>query len=423
MRKNILGALPILLAILWITALNYPAGAQQYKPLTLDESIKLALDSNLKAKSAAYNVDVQRTLKGASWDIPKTSLDGQYGQFNSYSDDNSIELSQSLAFPTVYIYQSKLAQANFESSVWQLKSAQLEIATEVRQVYIELSYLYSKRDLLIILDSLYDDFVRAAELRASTGETNKLEMITARSQSLNVKNQILQVNTDITINLKKLQEILNTDKLVIPADTLLKRLPFTPPLDSMGIMTNPGLWYMRQQAMIAGTEQKLERNQMLPDLTFSYMNQSMIGTQDIDGASAYFGPGDRFNSIHAGITLPVVFGPSLARIKAAGLKEQAANTDAEYYEKSLKNHYKSLLQEYGKYSASVDYFEQQALPEADMIISQSTLSYKAGALDYTDYVTMLERAVGIFRNYLDALYNYNKSVISLEYITGKIFEN
>jgi heavy metal efflux system protein len=421
MRKNILGALPTMLAIFFITALMNGAGAQQYKQLTLNESIKLALDSNLKAKSAAYNVDVQQALTGASWDIPKTSLDGQYGQINTYSDDNSFQVTQSLAFPTVYVYQAKLARANVESSIWQQKTTQLEIATEVRQVYSELSYLYSKRDQLIILDSLYNDFVRAAELRASTGETNRLEVMTARSQSLDVKNQILQVNADILINLRKLREILNTEELVMPADTVLQRLPFTPPIDTMGIMANPGLWFIRQQAFVAGTEEKLERNRMLPDLTVGYFNQSMIGTQDVNGDPVYFGPGDRFNSIHAGITLPVVFGPSLARIKAAKLKVQAANTDAEYYEKSLKIHYESLLQEYAKYSASVDYFEQQALPEADMIIAQSTLSYKAGALDYTDYVTMLERSVEIRKNYLDALNNYNKSVISLEYITGKIY--
>lgn len=421
MKKRTLGALPVILAVIFFNAIFNCSTAQQYKSLTLKESITIALDSNLKAKSAAYNVDMQHALKGASWDIPKTTLDGQYGQFNTYSDDNSFEVTQSLAFPTVYVYQAKLAQANIESSVWQQKIVQLEIATEVRQVYGELCYLYSIRDQLFILDSLYKDFLRAAELRVSTGETNKLEMITARTQSMSVKNQILQVNADIMINLRKLREILNTDELVMPADTVLQRLPFTPPIDSMGIMTNPGLWYVRQQAIVAGTEQKLERNHMLPDLTIGYFNQSMIGTQDVEGAPVYFGPGDRFNSFHAGLAIPVVFGPSLSRIKAAKLKEQVANTDAEYYEKSLRIHYESLLQEYGKYSASVDYYEQQALTEADMIIAQSTLSYKAGALDYTDYVVMLERAVEIRKNYLDALNNYNKSIISLEYITGKIY--
>ena len=84
----------------------------------------MALDSNLSVRSSKYSVDVQKALKGASWDIPKTSIDGQYGQFNSYSKDNSFTVSQSFAFPTVYINQNKLAKANIKSSEWQLKTSQ-----------------------------------------------------------------------------------------------------------------------------------------------------------------------------------------------------------------------------------------------------------------------------------------------------------
>ena len=81
----------------------------------------------------------------------------------------------------------------------------------------------------------------------------------------------------------------------------------------------------------------------------------------------------------------------------------------------------SLLDEYNKYSSSVDYYEKQAVPEADLIIEQATRSYKAGALDYLDYVLTLNRALTIRQNYLDALNNFNQTIISIEYITGKIF--
>ena len=43
------------------------------------------------------------------------------------------------------------------------------------------------------------------------------------------------------------------------------------------------------------------------------------------------------------------------------------------------------------------------MPEAELIIEQATLSYKAGALDYLDYVLTLDRALAIKQNYLDAL--------------------
>ena len=47
-------------------------------------------------------------------------------------------------------------------------------------------------------------------------------MITARSQSLEVKNQLQQVTADLGIYIRKLQTILNTSQPYLPADTLCK---------------------------------------------------------------------------------------------------------------------------------------------------------------------------------------------------------
>jgi cobalt-zinc-cadmium resistance protein CzcA len=134
-----------------------------------------------------------------------------------------------------------------------------------------------------------------------------------------------------------------------------------------------------------------------------------------------FGKDVRFTGVQAGISVPLWFSPYTSRAKAAKISENIARTDAEYYTKSVAGNYHSLLDEYSKYSSSVDYYEKQAVPEADLIIEQATLSYKAGALDYLEFVLTLNRALTIRQNYLDALNSYNQTIISIEYITGKIF--
>ena len=42
-------------------------------------------------------------------------------------------------------------------------------------------------------------------------------------------------------------------------------------------------------------------------------------------------------------------------------------------------------------------------------------------MDYLDYVLNLNRALDIKQNYLDALNNYNQTIINIEFITGKIY--
>ena len=397
------------------------AKAQLIKRINLHDAIQMALDSNLSVRASAYSVDVQKALKGASWDLPKTSIDGQYGQFNSYTKDNSFTVSQSFAFPSVYINQNKLAKANIKSSEWQLETSQIEIATQVKQVYWQMAYLCSKQKLLAYQDSLYAGFRRAAELRAKAGETNRLEMITARSQSLEVKNQLQQVTADIGIYNRKLQTLLNVGTPLYPADTMLRRIDFVPISDSSALRANPSLGYIKQQVAVSQLEKKLEQSRALPDFTVGYFSQTMQGTQDVNGVPRTFGSGDRFNGIQAGIAIPLWFSPYTSKSKAAKLKERVANANAGYYSKTLSGNYESLLDEYSKYRSSVDYYETQAVPEASLIIEQSTRSYKAGALDYLDYVLSLSRALSIRQNYLDAINSYNQTIINLEYIMGKTF--
>jgi cobalt-zinc-cadmium resistance protein CzcA len=77
------------------------------------------------------------------------------------------------------------------------------------------------------------------------------------------------------------------------------------------------------------------------------------------------------------------------------------------------------LQEYKKYKNNIEYYEKLALPQADMIINQSTKSYKAGAMDYLAYIQSLTQALQIKNNYLESLDLYNQSVIAIEFIIGK----
>ena len=413
--------LSVALLMLFGSSVFTIAKAQQTKRINLHDAIQMALDSNLSVRASGYSVEAQKALKGASWDLPKTAVDGQYGQFNSTTKDNSFTVSQSFAFPSVYINQNKLANANIKSSEWQLETSQLEIATQVKQVYWQMAYLCSKQKLLAYQDSLYAGFRRAAELRAKAGETNRLEMITARSQSLEVKNQLQQVTADIGIGSRKLQTLLNVGAPVLPADTMLRHIDFVPGADGSALKANPSLGYIKQQVAVSQLEKKLERSRALPDFNVGYFSQTMQGTQEVNGVPRTFGSGDRFTGIQAGIAIPIWFASYSSKAKAAKIREQVASANAGYYSKTLSGNYQSLLDELNKYKSSVDYYETQAVPEATLIIDQSTRSYKAGALDYLDYVLSLSRALSIRQNYLDAINSYNQTIISIELITGKTF--
>ncbi|HET9569904.1 MAG TPA: CusA/CzcA family heavy metal efflux RND transporter [Bacteroidales bacterium] len=402
--------LPLLILLLTVST-------AQAQSIRCDGAIKMALDSNLTVRSAKYTVDMERALKGASIDIGKTAIEGQYGQFNSATKDNGLTISQSFAFPTVYINQRKLANSKIKSSEWQQKVSQLEIATQVKQLYWQLAYLHSLKTLQLEQDRLFGGFVKVAEWRAEAGETGSLEKMTARSQAQEIKNQFRNTNSDIAVCQHKLQTLLNSSQPVSTADTVLIPLSFTPSAEA--IAQHPSLGLAHQEVAVAATEKKLERSRMLPDLSIGYFSQTIDGTLDANGIA--FRNGYRFNGIQAGISLPLWAAPNIARIKAAGISEAMARTNSENFSKSLSSSYEELLQEFTTLKSSVAYYEQQAVPEALMIVDHSTRNYQTGNLSYLDYVLSLGRAYDIRKNYLEALNGLNQTIIQLQYLTGQLY--
>ena len=389
--------------------------AQKVQTLSCDEAIRMALDSNLTVRSSKASVDLERALKGASVDIGKTSFEGQLGQFNSASKDNGLTVSQSFSFPTVYVNQRKLADSKIKSSQWQHKVSQLETATQVKQLYWQLAYLQASKSLLKEQEQLYEGFLKAVELRAQTGETGSLEKMTARSQALEIKHQFRQVSSEIAVYKRKLQTLLNTSWEVSTADTLLKQIPFTPSAEALS--QHPSLGLAQQEVEVSRAEKKLERSRILPDLTIGYFNQTIDGT--LDANNTPFRSGYRFSGIQAGIALPLWAAPNIARIKAAGINETIVRYNSENFGKSLVSKYEELQQECSTLRSSVEYYENQAVPEALMIVKQSTLNYKAGSLGYLDYVLSLGRATDIRQNYLKTLNELNQTIIQLQYLTGQ----
>lgn len=409
----------VTILLVCLSAGGIKAEAQQR--INIGNAIQMAIDSNLAVRSQQYNVRMNEALKGAAIDIPKTELSGEYGKINSYNTDNSLGVSQSFAFPTVYSNRYKLAKANVKDSQWSLASTKLDIATAVKRLYWQWVYLKSRQKLLSHQDSIYSALLQTAELRSKTGETRKLDAMSARSQQLEAHNRMIQIASEMKICEQRLQTLLNSTKVVIPAEDELKQLPFSATLGDSITSSNPLAGQALQRIETSRLEKKLEKSMMLPDFNVGMSSMTIKGNQEVNGATRYFGNGYRFNSIQVGIAIPLFYSSFKAKVKAAKLKEQMAIAEHENISKSLTSEYHSLLSDYGRQQANITYYERQAVPEAEQIILQSGRSYKEGEISYAEYIVNVSRALDIQQNYLEALNNNNQTVISLESITGKIF--
>jgi cobalt-zinc-cadmium resistance protein CzcA len=389
------------------------------RSLTLDEALGIALKNNQLIQSAEFRIDYFKQMKKTSTEIGKLSASWMHGQYNSLYQDNNLTFTQSIPFPTVLSNQHKLGQEQVIGAAKNLSVVKNELAFQVKSSFYQLQYLEALRLLISSQDSLFEDFARASSIRYKTGESNLLEKTTAESQLMEVKNQAALNLADVEIAKTHLQALLKFETPVSAAGVLQKR-ELAQVVDSISVAANPQLNYLQHQSVISRQAKITERSRMLPDLTIGYFNQSLIGTQNINGQDQRFNAGNRFQGFQLGVSIPLWFGPQVARSKAAAFAELETKKNAEHFKTTLAGTFAQAQQELNKFSSSLNYYESSALKNANLILTQSKKSFKAGEIGYIEYLQSLKNAIIIKSNYLQVLNQYNQSVIKIEFLTGTL---
>jgi cobalt-zinc-cadmium resistance protein CzcA len=414
------------LVIFLALAFVIPFSTQAQSPIVssriinVDEAVNTGISNNPAVQSATYSVEQQAALKKTSLDLGRTTISMNYGQYNSFYKDNNIGISQSFAFPTVYRNFSQLSKEHIAGAEFNAALTRNELKRNIKFSYYLLLVVNEKKKLFMYQDSIYSNFSKAAELRFKTGETSYLEKITAETRLMEIQNQLVQIEADIAIYTNQLQKLLNTKEDISVSNAVPLINSFTMAADSASIEKNPGLNLYRQQIAINHAQAKLEKSRLLPGFSLGYFNQSLQGNYVINGKERFAGTGTRFQYVYAGVDIPLWARPQTARIKAANLGEKIASSNYEMQKLRYESELETLMKEYKKDKNSINYYQQKALSNADLILDNSSRAFKAGEIGYIEFVQGISQAVQIKLNYLNAINQFNQTTINLEYILGGI---
>ncbi len=404
--------------IAFIFATSLTAEAQTGSEL--DQLISLAEKNNPYLKAADLTIERQEALEGAAWNLPKTQLDWMHGQYNSiYSNDNQFTINQAFAFPSVYSNQKKVASQSTEIASASKQVARNELIREIKSTYYSLWLAYNKKALIQQQDSIYTRFEKAATLRHKTGESNLLEKVSAQTALSEMTVQKNNIESDIQIHQTHLQTLLNGSLDFELSFDSLEAMTLPPVADSSSIKSNPHLQKYKQLLALSTLEHQVEKAKLLPEFSVGYFNLSLNGpNQDINGNAVVYSSSNRFSGFMIGVALPLWTKPYSAHIKAANLKTKEADANKLALENNLKGQWNELMQQYNKSLKAVNFYKQQALPQAKLMLSQFDKSYTNGAINYVEYLQGLNRALAVQFNYLESLNQYNQTVIQIEALAG-----
>jgi heavy metal efflux system protein len=266
---------------------------------------------------------------------------------------------------------------------------------------------------------LVRDLSRITNVQFKTGEGTLLAKTSAETQLLEIQNLTTRNEADIKIALNHLQ-LLCQSEIITDVQGDLQNFTAYPEIDSVISSQNPSLNYSRHQVEVANWQRKVETARAMPDLRIGYFNQTLIGTQNVNGQEQYFGSGKRFQGLQVGVSLPLAVASHAARNKAASIATEVARKQNESFALTITQHYNEAMQELNKNRNSLHYYRSSALKTADLLIYQSRMAFRSGEVDHTSLLLSLKQALTIREGYLLTMQQYNQSIIIIDYLNGKI---
>ncbi|MEH6534893.1 MAG: CusA/CzcA family heavy metal efflux RND transporter [Psychroserpens sp.] len=385
-----------------ILALTFSVNAQN-SPLTVEETLSLAIENNGHLKAELLKIEKSSALVGSAFNFDKTNIYYQYDENNLAINNVPLKVfgvSQDFKFPTVYFAEKKLNQSKLGLQEAKFSLQLLKVKRDVYANYYQLSYAKNKALAYKYLDSLYKDFARKAERRFELGETNYLEMITARSKQKQLETLYEQSLQDVNLSKYQLEKVVQVDSITIQYFELQKL-----ELQNLSVDTHLGLSFFDASINYQQAQTKLEKQSLLPDLSAEYfqgtnraLNQTVSGYQ-------------------FGLKIPLLFSGQRSRIKASEISEDIIAEQKTGYENQLNAEYKSLLAKLQRYEEGIRYYKTQGKMLSEEIIKTANRTFKEGEIDFFQYIQSLETAKEIQLNYLEQLNQYNQTVITINYLT------
>ena len=383
--------------------------------ITLETAISTALSQNLGVKSEKLRANYQEQLIKTYHNLPTTNFVGDFGQNNSIYFDNRLGATQSFSSPKVYARQKDLLTEEWKVVALGVTLREAELKKAVTETFYSLVYWNEKEKLLLKIDTIYAEFLRKADLRLAKGETNILEKTTAETQRGDINLQLKLVRQEKEATKIQFRLLLNADTDLEPEakDFKIKDILTA---DGTAVSEHPLLKIYSQQKQLSVANTALEKTKLLPDFNVGLFSSTIRG---VGADNEYYSLGSRFTSVQVGVNVPIFKSATKAKIAASKMYEEVAESTFSQQKQILEKEFQKAFLMYQNNLATIQYYEQQALPNATQIIQTANKQFINGDINYLDWVMLTNQAIGIQANYIDAIRELNQSIIHINYLTSR----
>jgi cobalt-zinc-cadmium resistance protein CzcA len=398
-----------LIFLLLIPALGNSQGGSgepgDVRELALAEALEIAYRNNNELAAYGLKAEESQALIRSAFSIDKTSIYYNYDENNVAANEYPIGViggEQRFDFPSLYFAQKDANTRAYLMALDQYALKKRAVTREVSKAYYRMIYLQNRMEVYGMIDSIYTRFAGAAASSFDQGDISYLEKLNAQSAQNRIRLNMNQLKHENNVAYGSLATLLQFDTLfTVPRDTM-PLLVATP--DSVASV--PEYQYLQNEALKNDAELRVEKQMLLPDLTVSYFN----GTNRYEGARHYQG-------FEVGVGIPIFFSEQRARIRAKGYQIGAADHMQEHYIRLYHQKLEELMTNLQKYGEEIAFYMENGKELASELSRSAQISYREGEIDFFRFVMSLDEAAQIELNHLEALYQYNETVLDINYLT------
>ena len=369
------------------------------------DAVAMALKTSRNISAAELSILQQKQLLKSSYNLPNTEVFIESPTGNFYTPS----ITQSFEFPTVYKKQYILQKQKIVLAENEKNLTENELKFQVKQLYLLLQYAVSVQQQLLLQDTVYELISKSSGRQFDAGQIDFLQKTMAEAEYGEIHKQFIQAQLSLTNLQKQLQYITGSQEVFMVAALPLNTMPNDAfaLIDSAAIATSPSMLISNQASIISQKNIDLQKAKSLPGLALGYFNQGEKGTPIA-------------NRFRFGFTLPLWFAQYKSNIAAAKTEREINLQKTAGLQQQIMFQLLEAKNEFSINHQNLQYYQNTGIKKANEIIATAKRFFESGQNDYINYLRNINEAYAVQLKYLEAIKNYRQSILSIQYLTGKL---
>ena len=417
-RNTIVGVLAKrhqqLFLLLFFLLIQFPVFSQtdSLKKSSLDKIIEIAFSNNGLLQNNKLDIESAINQQKGAFSVPKTNISLQYGNVqSSYNRDVMIQVTQNFN-PIGSISANKKAfQAQEMSAEANLNYQKNVLKNQISQLYYKFVFFSQKNLLLQKQDSLWKTVEKITSAQTQAGQTNKMELLTAQNQRLQLLQQKSINENDLKMTFHDLQKLAQNELSFLEIDNQNQKIENINKVTSNltlsdSSVSNSMINYFESQTNLAQTQIAVERSKAMPELHLGYSSPTFDGEVGI------------YNAFQAGFSVPLVWREYNSKIQVAKIKEVQAQNELAYQKNAISEEKKAVLMKLQNLQTVLQSYQTQQLPQAEELTNLAQIRYKEGEISVLQLVQIQQQTLQTSLSYLETIENFNSTLAMWEFLNN-----